>query len=408
MLIFYGAGRYAYENIDRYISEDNAPVCFSDVDQNKHYKHIKANTGEIFEILPINEAIERYPESEIVITTYMERYPIYESLIEFGVPPDRIRKPVDLPKKHDSPKWCPFIGNYFYMDGQGVRTCCERHSVILPSKGNIRDDLEQYDFYTSKLKNKLESCQATSCSDCYLLRDGVSSDEINITRVNLSSGIPGGDLCNFKCLYCTYGKHLGKCRYEENVYEVLSYLSEASQVEDVLYASGEITVSPFCDEILDLWRKNRWKGSILTNASVYNEKLAELLSEGSVTLNCSLDAGTSKTFARIKGVDCFKDVVGNLTKYASTGGKITCKYIILDGINNNAEDIDGFLSISKDIDANVCISRDSRLFSAPMTESEYSTISQLVNKCRAMDIPYYLLLSYMDNDIERLERDGFI
>ena len=62
----------------------------------------------------------------------------------------------------------------------------------------------------------------------------------------------------------------------------------------------------------------------------------------------SLDSGTRKTFAQIKGVDCFDKVKNNIRKY-SKNGRVVLKYIILPNVNDNIDDIKGFLSFAKEI-----------------------------------------------------------
>ena len=403
-IIFYGAGQYAKSNLERWLSEGLIPTCFVDKDERKHHKYIKTSYGSYgneiqFEILPLKEAIERYPEYQIIITIALEPYSAYQELLESGIPQERLH--------YTGPKWCPEIGNYFVIHGPGIQTCCSKQALCLPSKGNINDDLALYQQYCSQLSNSLRAGLFTSCTGCYMLHDGISEINMKIKEVNVSSGLPGGDHCNFKCSYCTYGEDINKYTYKDNVLEILLHISNIVQLEKIHYNCGEITVSPFRDEILSLWEKNIWKGEVLTNGSIYNEKIADLLQKNLITLQCSIDSGTKGTFARIKGADCFDKVINNLKKYSETNGSIYLKYIILEGINDNNADLDGFVAISKEINAKVVISRDNRISSA-MTKSEYSAVLRLTEQCKLAGIPYSFVLDYVDKDLDRLRSDNLI
>jgi hypothetical protein len=44
-IIFYGAGPYAENTLEKWISKGMEPVCFADKDENKHYKFMKTSYG---------------------------------------------------------------------------------------------------------------------------------------------------------------------------------------------------------------------------------------------------------------------------------------------------------------------------------------------------------------------------
>ena len=240
-----------------------------------------------------------------------------------------------------------------------------------------------------------------------MLEAGKDESEHKISSVNLSTGLPGGEKCNLFCSYCTYGETLGKCERNENVLEILQYCGEKLDIKHLDYACGEITISPHRYEIIKLWKDKGWNGRLLTNGVVFVNEICDLICDGSVVLNISLDAGNGETFSKIKGVDCFEKVVGNIEKYAQTR-QIELKYIILDGINNDDENIDGFSEIAKRVNAHVMISRDNRIMNRPLTESEFSAISQLVDNCISAGLGYTLTMGYMNKDFDRLERAGLL
>ena len=410
-VIFYGAGKYAHANLSRWLSDGLMPVCFADADDCKYYQSITASTGEEFKILPLFEALYLYPDADLIMTVMPRSYSdVFDYLVEQGVAKSRICEPKGNRGNADSSWHCEYIGRYLVLDGLGIKTCCEEQMVNIPSTGLISEDIERYYEYCENLRQRLNMGQITSCIGCHMMKAGTDNEELAINAINLSTGLPGGDKCNFRCCYCTYGQTLGACcARKDNILEILEYVAENMKIKHLTYACGEITVSPFRKEILRLWKRQSWGGTLLTNGSIYMGEIADLLSDGLVFLNVSVDAGTPETFAKIKNVDCYQKVVKNLKRY-SEAGKVELKYIVLEGINDNAANIDGFTEIAKSINADVLISRDNRCINTPLTMSEYKAVQKIAQNCIAEGLDYNLLynLSYMNKDHERLKMDGLI
>ena len=242
-----------------------------------------------------------------------------------------------------------------------VLTCCEMHATVFDTTGDFGRDLEKYKQTANELSDKLTAGIICGCTRCYRLEKGVGKKN-EFKRINLAPGAPGGELCNFKCIYCYHAKlpvsNKNVCDY--NIYDVLCYIDKNIDDDEfhIDYNCGEITVSPLREKILALWNRKKWRGVILTNASIYCEEITELLRSGRVKLNCSLDAGTAETYYKIKGVDCFNKTVANLRKYAVLDGAVQLKYILLKDINYNEPDIREFIELCKELNAEVILSRD--------------------------------------------------
>jgi hypothetical protein len=70
-IIFYGAGNAAKGNYDRLTVAGVKPVCFADANEALHYTKFASYTADNIggeEILPLREAVERYPDCVIVPT----------------------------------------------------------------------------------------------------------------------------------------------------------------------------------------------------------------------------------------------------------------------------------------------------------------------------------------------------
>ena len=153
---------------------------------------------------------------------------------------------------------------------------------------------------------------------------------------------------------------------------------------ELFFSTGELTVHPKCQEILSLL--DGYNTLLFTNAGMYNEGIAGLMSRGQMAIVTSLDCGTPEAFKKIKAVDMFSEVCGNLTRYAASGGCIILKYIMLPDINDNAADIEGFLSLAWKIGAVVQISNDSRTKCADMPPETLSAALRLVAGARKTNL----------------------
>ena len=396
-IIFYGAGGHANAYLELWIEKGIVPVCFVDEDKSKHNAKVRCKHGE-FVILPLSEAILRYPEYEIFLSVDSNNFPIVmKYLLGKGIPKSRFYS-------SGGPKHCPLLGTNFVVHGPGLQTCCTNLDFCLPRSGCTSDDIAKYAEHCLFLFNALNEGLYTPCVDCIMIQDGKANHNLQMKTANLSSGLIGGERCNLKCSYCTYGEEFGSTRYGDSVYDILQYLSEHTEVEIITYASGEVTVSDYRDDIFKLWKAKKWKGSILTNAMIYSEDIAHLLQEKLITINCSIDAGTSDTFRVLKGVDGFASVIENLERYASiSGGRgLIIKYILLDGVNCNYTDIIGFLSIAQKINAEVMLSRDVLVRELPMTRNEETAFALFIEQCQKDDIDYTVVESCFLADLAEI------
>jgi len=399
--IFYGAGIYASRNLEQWVLYGIFPVCFADSNETRHNTkmRIPVSINMEFDILPVFDALDRYPEAFIYITTDPKTYDnVYDFLVSEGVSAERIGAP---------PMNCPFIGRLISVKYPNLATCCDNdYSELIPIVGNIGENVRKYYEYCEQLKNELNEGRLTSCTGCPALRPGCSEEKHKIREVYFAHGLSGATNCNFKCCYCGAGLHYSKKYKEqsENIIDIMRWFVENEDVKIAYYSSGEISVSPYKSEIIKLLRESGWEGEVFTNAFIYVEELSDLLAEMKYKLNVSLDSGTTESFAKIKGVDGFERVVKNIEKYASSGGKIRLKYIVLEGINCEKPDLDGFIQIAKNINALVDVSWDNQKIFSSYSETQYEAVLYLVKQCIAHNIPYCFRYNTKEY-IERLQND---
>ena len=177
--------------------------------------------------------------------------------------------------------------------------------------------------------------------------------------------------CQSRCIYCgvhcsdmsAFNEQLHSESYEK-VFDLIDYIQGNNMIaKDAKWkvACSEISIHPYKDRILDLVKDK--DVTILTNCFVFDEKIAAILSANPrSTIYLSIDSGTPETWHKVKGVNNFDTITGNLARYLASSiqpGQITLKYIILPGINDNSDDYRSIVEIMKSLRVNhLTISRD--------------------------------------------------
>jgi molybdenum cofactor biosynthesis enzyme MoaA len=173
----------------------------------------------------------------------------------------------------------------------------------------------------------------------------------------------------------------------------------------IVQAAGEITINPKLDEIVSLL--SGYSSKIYSNCVIYSDALYNCLKQGNMMINTSVDAGTRETFAKIKGVDRFEQVCGNIRRYAKAG-MVELKYIFLPGINDNEADVDGFIGFIEDIlndcgnIASVIVTKNYRILS-PLGEHTLNMIKRLLSAAKARSLMTHIAdNNFLPGDLARL------
>ncbi|MDR1396691.1 MAG: radical SAM protein [Desulfarculales bacterium] len=382
-VIFYGAGQYARENLDRWLANGLTPVCFADADESKHYKRIYDQSGKAYDILSLEVTKALYPDYELRLTLAQRNLSVvYEWLVSQGIPPERIKCADQLTRRQG----CPYLDGTFQLFSHYFWVCCYRPQAITVHYENIADGFTDYLTTVKTLTADISAGKPTSCDGCPNLKEGFWSTEYTPKCIIFSTDFEG-DGCNFNCRYCHTVQWLGNGGRPypmKNLQEVIRQLSEIPALDKVnlSFADGEVFTRRDIAEVLALVGGQEWTVSFTTNGSIYKNEVEDLIRAGRVTaVNISLDAGTSETFAKVKGVDCFGKVAGNLKKYAALGVPIDLKYIMLAGLNDNEHDIDSFADIAASVRAHVWVSGDQHINSERLAPRALAMVLRLIQKC---------------------------
>ena len=166
--------------------------------------------------------------------------------------------------------------------------------------------------------------------------------------------------CQCKCIYCWMTKVLNVPKIDEEssksyekVFAVIDWAQKNGMTaRDLTWdvVGGEITIHPYKDRMFSIIKEQT--ANFFTNCFIFDENIAANLSANKKSsITYSIDSGTPETWFKVKGVNNFETVIGNLEKYVANGVRseqILLKYLVLPGINDNPEDYRSIIQIAKE------------------------------------------------------------
>lgn len=250
---------------------------------------------------------------------------------------------------------------HFFYDA--VRVCC----MNIPGPvfyANYKGEHIDWDYVFTQRSNLIRQIQTAKdkdyipscCDNCYDLNNYLTEkkpEDISneITKIYFHNHMS----CNARCIYCSYEYFDRGYGYDviESVRELIN--KKILSKNAVIYMSGgETTISAEFEDLLSLLLNYlNTKIEILTSGIKYCKSIENAFIQNKCKLIISLDAGQRETYNKIKKVDCFDRLIQNLKDYvnASDNAKenILLKYIIVDDINDNKDEIEKFLSLAKEL-----------------------------------------------------------
>ncbi|MDR1370518.1 MAG: radical SAM protein [Dysgonamonadaceae bacterium] len=249
-------------------------------------------------------------------------------------------------------KSCFALTHELNLYNQYLYPCCipwPKKPYVLIDSNDCEKAIENYLSLRSSVMEQFNRTGACDdyCNACPFLLEQHWLGAGKIKRITLS----GTGFCQFRCAYCKVWHRADEPKSDFPL--LIKALKNKKLIDEnlsITLAQGEIAVHPQRDAIIEACGKYLTK--IFTNAGIYNDKIEGFLkSNNNSSLLVSMDAGTKETFAKIKGRNSYDRVCRNLKRYAQAGGKIELKYILLPGINDNTEDVDGFINLCHEINA---------------------------------------------------------
>lgn len=395
-ILYYGISGQLQQKLDEYISRAGEPLLV--IEKDEVVESYKNNLlFEKYEVVTLEDAISRYPNPEIWVT--YRKADRTSRMIAKSVNPYNIHFfEADLEYRLG----CGFLGHFISYRMNNFSPCCiVSHYPVVKASGSLEKRLEQWkDFETGLISNIREN-KPNPCSNCPHLRYDFWHNTIKLNNITFGTCQPG-DVCNYKCVYCFAESALNNPKAITDgftTYELIKQLSFIPEYDNsnmiVSIANGEFCANRDCDYVLDILFKKKWKVSLLTNGSIYKEKLKEYLKTGKVIkFQTSLDAGTPESYKRVKGLDAFDRVIENLKRYeVKNYDFFTLKYIFLESYNDTEADVDGFINAATEVGCrHITISSD--LFK-PFTPKMRKLVERMIKKASENDIMIEKNISYV-------------
>lgn len=317
---------------------------------------------------------------------------------------------------------CPMIEQMFLTFNGRIDTsekpvtlCCEnienipRFSLAETPEETLKNFLAGRDFIIAEGK-KLAAIPASpidrregegvftsGCRKCFHYQKQKWNSDDLIHFVNLSM-YPAP--CQCRCIYCGIRNQKNNeetAKSYERLFSTIELAKELGLIApDAIWqvSSGEITIHPYKERIINLVQGQA--AVFLTNCFKFDEQISQNLHDNpKSSINLSIDAGTPQTWHKVKGVDNFEEVMGNLVKYyqkSAKDGQITLKYIILPGINDTWEDYSSLMEIIRILKvSSLELSRDTAYLYTMCPEDRItlsSALAYLIALCKKNGVKY--------------------
>lgn len=230
--------------------------------------------------------------------------------------------------------YAPFTSMKISLDGR-VSPCCYNRTLddlyLSKSLSEIWEG-EIFDNYRRHIKNNELPLACISCENALL------NGEYNSVKIHQYDGfkvslvgknrpriieLALANTCNLECIMCT-GRNSSSIRknreklpalasifddkFRMELQEFIPYLQEA------VFAGGEpFLISLYYDIWDDIMRINpKCKMSIVTNGTVLNDKIKELIKKGNFKINLSLDSVSKEIYEKIRVNANFEETLNNI------------------------------------------------------------------------------------------------
>jgi len=273
-------------------------------------------------------------------------------------PPRQAERRNSPPGPNDLVKSCKYIETASYFGHEGVRCCthADIYSPILITAEEMRNGAG-YALMVQRRRehfervNGLREGPTGSCPDCGHLKEkkfkDVSFEYLGGEPLPGGMGIQHYTKCNERCTYCTYTV---EDNFVPSQYEFLGYLEEFRKRGKLRggnwidFSGGEPATLKNFDEILNYFLSHKLGTVVVySNSTVYKQSIYDALQKNQIILTTSLDTGLPSTYKKLRGLDFYSKVVGNLIRYRNSGTSgLWLKYVICD-INRTEDDLWSFI-----------------------------------------------------------------
>ncbi|WP_295765440.1 radical SAM protein [uncultured Oscillibacter sp.] len=314
------------------------PSGFCDNDVRKQGRRLHSMPE--FTIHPFDEVLRDETAEFLVVSPHHSAEMIGSLIFERGVSEKRILNFQPVEKR----KTCPLMAqNWIVEDRHFVCCCIEEYKPRFDNKNcDPREGLD----YLDRIRKQIIDGQSPlpeGCRQCFTYHDTYIYSSLKLNSFDFSFR----GWCNYKCEYCS-ANHPDWKGYNDR-FSLEEYLIElerrglSNDIFSVLFAVGEPTLNEKRFGLYEHCRERQYFLDVFSNCSVFDEELFKLAGEIPVIIRKSFDAGTPETYAKIKGVDRWEKMLGNVERYLEAPYlALNPKYLFVPNVNDNEKDIKGF------------------------------------------------------------------
>ena len=252
---------------------------------------------------------------------------------------------------------CQDLQQSVYFAPRVLRHCCQRFFVdgkirgdveILKAKSDEDVDPKKIIEEKKKIIKNLNDNIPTPCDGCPKIQLKKWSEEIKINKISIEAH----SKCNARCSYCS-DVFYGGLNPNYDLEVMLKNFKDNNFFDKnvaITWGGGEPVLLKNFDHIFEKFMNNAEPNfndaRVYSNSIIYNKSIHKFLDQKKIILTTSTDAGTQKTFEKVRGVKKgFLKIFENLKKYnTNKNGKIIIKYILTNENYNQAE-IDAFVNL---------------------------------------------------------------
>ena len=252
---------------------------------------------------------------------------------------------------------CRYIEHGMDFEHTRLETCCFTcHSgggKITLQDEYAGENINWEELFKKKRKYREEHRKGNlmpNCVGCVFLeeKDWDEEDYINFLQFNYWIK------CNSKCTYCyeVQNKKLFDKITPYNSVPVIKEMIEKKILRpggEVSFGGGEPTIAPEFEELIQLLTENGFRNMRIHSSGIkFSPAIEEAIRRGVLNVVISIDAGSEKTYKKVKQVNAYKKVLENMKKYSDAQphgyGLMTSKYIIIPNVNDNRKEIDSWIN----------------------------------------------------------------
>jgi len=273
---------------------------------------------------------------------------------------------------------CDLLNSSLHFTPESLRFCCAPAHLgpNIDSKNPGSKDvfLSLMEMRKQALKNMEEHIAPDSCAECIYLKEydldspDTPKNILEKQEEHLISNIIINHYkqCDCNCIYCSQSIYLKKIVTKPqksdfyDLYPIIKRFYKEKLIDTknlrVEFQGGSIGVLKEFPDLVKIFLKHGVKNMhFFINGIKYMPQIVDASKKCKAHILFSLDSGTRETFKRLKIVDKFDDVVKNLKQYRkkSKNLEICAKYILIDNINDNKEELLNFFDVIEDIGVNM-------------------------------------------------------